>query len=856
MTLFVARRHNVRLHGSSFLGNCARPALHLLARLPIAPLLGFAVVANSSLACIAQQKPAPTSANLRSAESLVEQGRLAEARTAVLDELERHPSSAEAHNLLGVIDSEKKDYSDALSEFQKALQLAPDSPEIHNNLGNAYVTAQKLDLAEKEFRAAIQLDPGNANGNFNLGLLLMAKGSPGEAIPCFLRVHPQTPASKINLVRAYLRAKRVSEALSLSTELSREHAGDAQIHLTLGLMLASEDQYRPAEIELAKADLLKPETFEILFDLGQTYLGGGQYQQADLQLNHALRLRPESPETLYLLARAYVNESRPLDALDLLSRARRLAPNNIDVIFLMAQTAISQRYFEDAIPLLQKGLEIAPSRTDLRLALAESYFKSDQVDMAVAELEKVIAVNPSARAYSFLGLSHIYLGRFDDARQDFQNGLKLEPKNNFCLFNLGYIAKRQGNSAEADTIFQKVLRADPEFPDALLELADIRIESKRYSEAAELLRKYIKVSHAPAVGYYKLFMVERSLHEDEAANKDLEQFQLLSKNPPASSYLYEDLFEYLDNRSRLAGRARDRLDLNNMIEESKKHPDQPEVLYLLASAYLKSGQVDDARNTIAELDKVTASDFRALTGTGVLLARYRFYDDAVQHFEAALRISPANDDIEFDLADAYFRKRLYTQALDAAQQVSAKGQTDDAYLSLLGDIEAHLGNAGRAEEIFRSAITRNPDNDQSYLSLALLDLRRNKIADAKQVLTAGQARMPASGKILWGLGLVSVLEGNTSAAARQLEDAVDMLPEWPGSYSTLGVFYFETGQTAKAREVLERFKNSNAGGLDLNRIEQVLAQAPASTSSASAPLAMADRERLLQLALTLADRTL
>ena len=56
---------------------------------------------------------------------------------------------------------------------------------------------------------------------------------------------------------------------------------------------------------------------------------------------------------------------------------------------------------------------------------------------------------------------------------------------------------------------------------------------------------------------------------------------------------------------------------------------------------------------------------------------------------------------------------------------------------------------------------------------------------------------------------------------------MDLLPEWPGSYSTLGVFYYQTGQIEKAREVLSRFKGSNAGGLDISRIEEALAKAPA-----------------------------
>jgi len=117
--------------------------------------------------------------------------------------------------------------------------------------------------------------------------------------------------------------------------------------------------------------------------------------------------------------------------------------------------------------------------------------------------------------------------------------------------------------------------------------------------------------------------------------------------------------------------------------------------------------------------------------------------------------------------------------------------------------------------------------------------------------------VPGSGKILWGLGLASALEGNTAEAGRHFERAVDLLPEWPGSYSTLGVFYFQTGQIDKAKEVLNRFKNSSERGtLDINRIEQVLATAPATSPAANEPMTMANRQQLLQLALSLADRTL
>ncbi len=205
---------------------------------------------------------------------------------------------------------------------------------------------------------------------------------------------------------------------------------------------------------------------------------------------------------------------------------------------------------------------------------------------------------------------------------------------------MGYIEGRQGNQAAAERLFQAALRSNPDLADALLELANLRIADKKFEEAATLLRRYVKVSRNPAAGCYKLAMVERSLHQMEAAQRDLNVFQTLSKDASAGPYPYQHLFDYLDNRSNLAPQERTQLDLTELTAQIQKHPDRPQDLYLLAEAYLKLGKLDDARSTIAQLD---AAEFRRLppqTGVGVLLARFHLYDDAIQHFQTALRASP------------------------------------------------------------------------------------------------------------------------------------------------------------------------------------------------------------------------
>ena len=804
-----------------------------------------------------QKSESGVSPEFQPIKALVQQGRLDEARKLVLEQLQRTPASIEGLNMLGIIEIQRQDFTSAESAFRNALRIAPASVKTHVNMGNLYMAQKQADPAEKEFHAALRVDPANEDANYNLGVLLMAKGLPAEAIPHFARIHPANVATSFNLIHAYFQTKRNAEALRLAAELSKQNEADVQVHFSLGAMLASAKQYPQAQAELERADALQPGTFEILYNLGQTFLRNNENPKAEVALSRALKLKPETPDALYLLAQVYEKESRPLDALDLLVRAHKIVPENIDIIYLMAQVSISQNYYEDAIPLLESGLQLAPRRTDLLATLGESYFMSGKVNKSIESFTKLIEIEPSARSYAFLGLPYLYLGRFDEAKKFFQEGLKLDPHNNSCLFNSGLIAERQGDNAAAETKFVEILKNNPEFPDALLELANLRIAQRNFADAADLLRKYVKVSHNPSTGYYKLAMVERSLHQTAAADRDLNVFQTLSKDVSTGPYPFEHLFDYLDTRSKLDASARSQLDLAELNNEIKKHPDQPENLYMLAEAYLKAGKFDEARSTVADLDKLSASDYRTLTGVGVLLARYHLYDEAIQHFQTSLLANPDSDEVKFDLANALFRKRQYPEALAAAEQVSEPGRKDDAYLALLGDIYAHLGDATHAEGIFRDAINRNPDNDQDYLTLALLQFRQNNAAAAKQTLLKGQARIPGSGKILWGLGLASVLEGNTAKAADELERAVDLLPEWPGSYSTLGVFYFQTGQIAKAQEVLNRFKNSNAvGGLDITRIEKVLAQAPATSSTVNEPMTAANRTQLLQLALSLADRTL
>lgn len=793
----------------------------------------------------------------RQAERLLRQGSLQQAQQTAEKGLQLDPASPDGNDILGLICEREKKYDLSTQAFLRALRAAPRSTQVLNDVGNSYVLQHKVKLAEARFRAALREDPANRNANYNLGLLLLAERRPKEAVSCFERVHPADANSLFSLAEAYLRAGETRQGLATAGLLSGQAKSDVRVHFTLGVMLAANRQYSSAVRELELADALRPGTFEILYDLGQAYLRSSEPAKAEAVLTRAVRLRPQSAEALYLLARADSAERQDLKALDLLIKAHKLAPRNTDVIFLMARISMKQRFYGDAIPLLESGMRVAPNRADLHAALGECYFMVGKIPQSLQEFRTLIKLDPSAASYSFMGLCYRHLGQFERAKEYFQQGLKADPHNSTCLYNMGYIADRQAKYVQAEQWLEQAVRADPKYPDALLELASVKMAEKKFEQALPLLKKCVRLDPRPAAAYYKLATTERDLHEIPAAERDLKIFQTLSRSSDSGSYLYQHLFDYLDRRAGLPVRERSHFDLVQLQQQLKHHPDRPSILYMLSEEYLKLGNLQAAERTIAQLDTASQNDFRTEAGVGVLLARYRLYPQAVDHFQQALKANPNSDGVWYDLADAYFRAQDYSDAYKALERVSSAGRGDSSYLSLLGDVESRLGRTQDAVQILNRVIAANPDKDLNYLSLALVYVRSGDLPQAGHALNAGLARTPDSGWLFWGKGVLAAIEGDPRQAEHYLKESVDLLPQWPGSYSALGVLYYETGQIEKARKTLQEFvANGPQGTLNVRRIEQALSSAAARTPLPLQAVSLPPqaRRQFLAVALTLADR--
>ncbi|MEO1404045.1 MAG: tetratricopeptide repeat protein, partial [Cyanobacteria bacterium J06635_1] len=67
--------------------------------------------------------------------------------------------------MLGNTYNDLKRYDEAISAYEKAIELDPDDATAHYNLGNTYKALKRYDEAISAYEKAIELDPDDATAH-------------------------------------------------------------------------------------------------------------------------------------------------------------------------------------------------------------------------------------------------------------------------------------------------------------------------------------------------------------------------------------------------------------------------------------------------------------------------------------------------------------------------------------------------------------------------------------------------------------------------------------------------------------------------------------------------------------------
>jgi type IV pilus assembly protein PilF len=135
-------------------------------------------------------------------------------------------------------------------------------------------------------------------------------------------------------------------------------------------------------------------------------------------------------------------------------------------------------------------------RAKIRLELAVGYLDQGQTNIALDEAKLAIAADPrSADAFNLRGLIYMRLDDFGLARDSFNRGIALNPRDGNIMHNLGWLACLESRYAEAALNFDKAL-ASPSYAGqaktflargvCLLRFGDARQAENNFLHAFEL----------------------------------------------------------------------------------------------------------------------------------------------------------------------------------------------------------------------------------------------------------------------------------------------------------------------------------------------------------------------------------
>jgi superkiller protein 3 len=103
------------------------------------------------------------------------------------DTLAKNPTGWMAHNNLGALLAHQGKLTEAIEQYEQALQLKPDFTEAYNNLGNALADQGKVPEAIQCYKRALELNPSYAEAYYDLGNVLAHQGKLPEAIQHYER---------------------------------------------------------------------------------------------------------------------------------------------------------------------------------------------------------------------------------------------------------------------------------------------------------------------------------------------------------------------------------------------------------------------------------------------------------------------------------------------------------------------------------------------------------------------------------------------------------------------------------------------------------------------------------------------
>ena len=357
-----------------------------------------------------------------------------------------------------------------------------------------------------------------------------------------------------------------------------------------------------------------------------------------------------------------------------------------------------------AIALFEKALQADAGLTSALTALAQHYYRTAQYDRARQAADKALLRNDDDQtARYYRALANLRLGRDEPAREDLELISRRAAFRNVARYGLAALAIKRGDFAAAADLLFHVSAADQTNPIVMFAAVQRRRGDARTASGLA----GVGTDDDPL---NPLAAVEKALQGDESL------LSVLRDDPQeyleaACAYMQMNLF---DDASAVLGLAEKRtaphpfvfLYMSYLADRSGNRQAASELCrkaLRLSPDYIFPFRLEDLAVLQSAL-RYAPDDWKPHYYTGLLLASWMRYDEAIEHFQAAARPSPDFAVLYWCLGEV-LRQRLHDPAkAQAAYERALKCNPGDCtYYIVLDQLYADRGARDLREKLFATA---------------------------------------------------------------------------------------------------------------------------------------------------------
>lgn len=498
---------------------------------------------------------------------------------------------------------------------------------------------------------------------------------------------------------------------------------------------------------------------------GQLALANENYGQALDYFQEAAKLDDSASPTLHRsLAQLYVRTGKIDDALREVEEALKGDSSDTDLLQFQAGILSTKREFAKAIEVYKRIIAVGKEVDEDPYVLAASlYAQQGNLESAKSILRQLI----NKKSDSFFG--HYYLGRMAEAANDFML---------------------------AEQSYRQAMVINPQANAVPLDLARLYGSKKRYKEAIEICQKLLAEDPSNTAARN---MLAQLLIGDNDIDKALKEFETLGalEEDPTDTRLKIALIKL--QRRDLEGAV---TDLNLILSQ---HPDNMTAQYYLVSAYAGLKRVQDALLQIQKIEKTSEYFVESRVLGAFLLQQEKRYKEAIALLDEALgervddlRLLSLRSSLERESGDV-------TAAIRSQQRIVQREPKSAKHFFTLGVLYDEARDKEAAVGAMRSAIELDPRhaNALNYLGYTLLE-RKEKLDEAESLIKRALEVEKDNGYFIDSLGWLYYQRGQFKEAVRELERAVQLVPNDSVILEHYALALQKVGDRKKAREIAEK----------------------------------------------------